>query len=91
VDAHVHPAELSGYDRVPEDMDEDMQRPPTGAVVAYFDLSQYPVGAVRTATTSDTAVLDPGTSEQWVPVRRADGTVDLVPAALIIDVLPLED
>ncbi|HTI19908.1 MAG TPA: hypothetical protein VL652_02885 [Kutzneria sp.] len=72
-------------------MDEDLHEPPAGTVVAYFDLSRYPVGTVRTGTTSDAAVLDPGTSEQWVPVRRTDGTVDLVPAALIIDVLPLED
>jgi hypothetical protein len=83
--------ELSGGDRVPEAMDEDMHRPPTGTVVAYFDLSRYPVGTVRTGTTSDAAVLDPGTDEHWIPVRRTDGTVDLVPAALIIDVLPVQD
>jgi hypothetical protein len=91
VDGDVHWAELSGGDRVPRVMDEDMQRPPTGAVVAYFDLSRYPVGTVRTGTASDAAVIDPGTDERWVPVRRTDGTVDLVPSALIIDVLPLED
>ena len=85
------PAELSGRDRVPDGMDEDLQHPPTGTVVAYFDLSRYPVGAVQHGTTSGAAVLDPGTSEQWIPVRRTDGTVDLVPVALIIDVLPLED
>jgi hypothetical protein len=84
-------AELSGGDRVPEAMDEDLYHPPAGAVVAYFDPSRYPVGTVRTGTTSDAPVLDPGTSERWIPVRRTDGTVDLVPAALIIDVLPLED
>jgi hypothetical protein len=80
--------ELSGGVRVPEAMDEDLQHPPPGAVVAYFDLSRYPVGIVRTGTTSGAALLDPGTSEQWIPVRGPDGTVDLVPAALVVDVLP---
>jgi len=72
-------------------MDEDLQHLPAGTAVAYFDLSRYPVGAVRSGTTGGVAVLDPGTSEQWIPVRGADGTVDLVPVALIIDVLPPED
>ncbi|GAA3438978.1 hypothetical protein [Kutzneria kofuensis] len=75
-------------------MDEDTERPQrleTGAVVAYFDLSQYPVGTVRRGTASGAEIVDPGTDEWWIPVRRTDGPVDLVPTALIIDVLPLED
>jgi hypothetical protein len=72
-------------------MDEDWEHPVAGAVVAYFDLSHYPVGAVRRGVASGAAISDPGTDEQWIPVRRTGGTIDLVPAVLIIDVLPVED
>lgn len=75
----------SGY---PRSMDEDWEHPVAGAVVAYFDLNRYPVGAVRRGVASGTVIVDPGTDEQWIPVRSADGTGDLVPAVLIIDVEP---
>ena len=81
----------TGY---PAAMDHDRERlqgPVTGAVVAYFDLSRYPVGTVRRAVAIGPELADPGTDERWVPVRRPDRTVDLVPEALIIDVLPVPE
>jgi hypothetical protein len=65
----------------------DRERLAIGALVAYYDLRQFPVGTVRQGIATGMEIVDPGTEEQWVPVRRSDRVVDLVPAALIVDVL----
>jgi hypothetical protein len=65
----------------------DRERLTNGVMVAYFDLSQYPVGAVRQAVATGPEILDPDTDEPWLPVRRPDQVLDLVRAALIVDVV----
>ena len=65
----------------------DTERLGIGALITYFDLNDFPLGTVRHGIATGTAILDPGTEELWVPVRRPDRVIDLVPAVLIVDVL----
>jgi len=55
-----------------------------GTVVVYFDPEPAGDSSFGRAMAVGPEVIDPRTHDWWAPIRRADGTLDLLPSILVV-------
>jgi len=57
-----------------------------GTVVVYFDPEPTGDSSFGRATAVGPEVIDPRTNDWWAPIRRVDGTLDLLPSILVVGI-----